>query len=393
MSATTPYKPGLLASSRTLSLAAVLFATVGVGLTFGFQPPLMAFVLSRQGASSFVIGAITSASTIAVILLGPFYPAIMARSSLRYAIIGGTGIAVAILLVMPLRTGIETWLVLRFINGCALGLAWVASEVWLNTLSTDQTRSTVMGLYTTAFAAGVAAGPLLLQLTGTAGGTPFYVGALCLGLTALPLLLPGHEPSRGAGSPAERQGLLATMRVAPLAMFAALIAGLVESADVALLPVLGLKRGLDEHASLHVVMIFLAGNVFLQLPIGKLADRFGRPRVLAFCAAVSVLGPLLLGPLMQVPWLLWPLLLLWGGTMYGFYSQGIALLGDSYPTGQLAAANAAFVIVYCAGGIVGPSVGGVAMDLWTPNGLIVFLSSVPLLLIIPLIRDNTRVPK
>ena len=69
--------------------------------------------------------------------------------------------------------------------------------------------------------------------------------------------------------------------------------------------------------------------------------------------------------------------------MYGFYSQGIALLGDSYPTEQLAAANAAFVMVYCAGGIVGPSLGGMAMDLWTPDGLIVFLSSVPLLLIIP----------
>ena len=383
MSAISPSKPGLLWNSRTLSLAAVLCATVGVGLTFGFQPPLMAFVLARQGASSFAIGAITSATTVAVILLGPFYPAIIARWSLRYAIIGGTAIAVAILVLMSLRASVETWLVLRFINGCALGLAWIASEVWLNTLSTDQTRSTVMSLYTTVFAAGVAAGPLLLQLTGTAGSTPFYVGALCLGLTALPLFLPGHEPSRSERSPAGNQRLLATMRVAPLAMFAALIAGLVESADVALLPVLGLKRGLDENTALHVVMTFLAGNVFLQLPIGRLADRFGRPRILTACATVSVVGPLLLGPLMQTQWLLWPLLLLWGGTMYGFYSQGIALLGDSYPTEQLAAANAAFVMVYCAGGIVGPSLGGMAMDLWTPNGLIVFLSSVPLLLIIP----------
>src|SRR5215472_12024234 len=105
MSATSP---SLLWNSRTLSLAAVLCATVGVGLTFGFQPPLMAFVLARQGASSFTIGAITSASTIAVILLGPFYPAIMARSSLRYAIIGGTAVAVAILLIMSLRANVET---------------------------------------------------------------------------------------------------------------------------------------------------------------------------------------------------------------------------------------------------------------------------------------------
>jgi len=45
---------------------------------------------------------------------------------------------------------------------------------------------------------------------------------------------------------------------------------------------------------------------------------------------------------MGTPWLLWPLLLLWGGTMYGFYTQGIALLGESYPRAELADANAVF---------------------------------------------------
>jgi MFS family permease len=58
----------------------------------------------------------------------------------------------------------------------------------------------------------------------------------------------------------------------------------------------------------------------------------------------------------------------------------IALLGESYPRAELAAANAVFVVVYCAGGIVGPSLGGLAMDYWTPNGLLVFLSCAPLLL-------------
>ena len=38
------------------------------------------------------------------------------------------------------------------------------------------------------------------------------------------------------------------------------------------------------------------------------------------------------------------------------------------------------IVVYCAGGIVGPSLGGLAMDSWTPNGLLVFLSCAPLLL-------------
>lgn len=169
-------------------------------------------------------------------------------------------------------------------------------------------------------------------------------------------------------------------RAAPTVMLAALIAGLVESAYVSLLPAFALLRGLDEYSSLLLVTVFLAGNVLLQLPIGRLGDRLGRRRVLALCAGVCVIGPIVLSAALGIAWVVWPLLLLWGGTMYGFYTQGIALLGESYPQDELADANTVFVLVYCAGGIVGPSLGGLAMDYWTPNGLLVFLSIAPLLL-------------
>jgi MFS family permease len=365
--------------SQRLSLAAVFSASFGVGLIFGFQPPLMALVLQRGGASSFEIGAVTSISTVAVMLCAPLYAGAITRLGLRFAIILGIVVSTATLLLMPLLASFQGWLALRFVTGCALGLEWIASEVWLNTLSTDQSRGTVMGAYATVFAAGVMAGPLLLQITGTAGWRPFEVGALCLALTAVPLLLV-RQASAGNSGPRERLQWLPIARAAPLVMLAALIAGLVESAYVSLLPVFGLLRGLDEPASLLLVTVFLAGNVILQLPIGRLADRMGRRRVLSGCASVCVIGPVLLSAVMGTPWLLWPLLLLWGGTMYGFYTQGIALLGESYPQAQLADANVVFVVVYCAGGIVGPSLGGLAMDYWTPNGLLVFLSCAPLLL-------------
>src|SRR6516164_227158 len=364
--------------SQTFSLAAVFSASFGVGLIFGFQPPLMALVLERGGASSFEIGAVTSISAVAVMLCGPLYPGAIRRLGLRLAVILGVAVSTAVLFVMPLLPGFQGWFVLRFVTGCSLGLEWIASEIWLNRLATDQTRGTVMGTYATVFAAGVMSGPLLLQLTGTSGCRPFVVGAVCLALTALPLLA-ARDPEAGDAT-GDRLQWLRIARAAPIVMLAALIAGLVESAYVSLLPVFALLRGLDEHSALLLVTVFLAGNVILQLPIGRLGDRLGRYRVLALCAAVCVIGPILLSAVMGVPWLVWPLLLLWGGTMYGFYTQGIALLGESYPHAELADANTVFVVVYCAGGIVGPSLGGLAMDAWTPNGLLVFLSAAPLLL-------------
>ena len=364
---------------HTLALAAVLSTSFGVGLIFGFQPPLMALVLERAGASSFEIGAVTSISTLAVMLCGPLYPGAIRRLGLRRAIMLGIAVSTAALILMPLLPGFQGWLLLRFVTGCALGLEWIASEIWLNRLSTDQTRGTVMGTYATVFAAGVMAGPLLLQLTGTIGWRPFGVGALSLALTALPILA-ARDSSAGDDGPRQRLQWLRIARAAPIVMLAALIAGLVESAYVSLLPVFALLRGLDEHSALLLVTVFLAGNVILQLPIGRVGDRLGRQRVLALCAGVCVIGPILLSAAMGVSWLVWLLPLLWGGTMYGFYTQGLALLGESYPHAELADANTVFVVVYCAGGIVGPSLGGFAMDVWPANGLLVFLSAAPLVL-------------
>ncbi len=385
MSSVTTDKRSPLLGSNSASLWAVFSATLGVGLIFGFQPPLLAFVLTRYGASSFAVGAVTSVGTLAVIALSPFYPRLIARFGPRLAILVGIGIAVACLLVMPFTTGLPGWMALRLATGCALGLAWIASEVWLNMLSEDRTRGTVMGIYTTVFAAGVMSGPLLLQLVGSNGSRPFYVGAVCLASTALPLLFSRPASRFEPTLPPRKRPFGELLRAAPIVMLAALTAGLIESTDISLLPVYGLRSGLEESAALALVTVFLVGNVLLQLPISALADRFGRLRVLAFCGVTSIVGPLLLTSTLGTAWLLWPLLLLWGGTMYGFYAQGIALLGDSYPTEDLAAANSVFVVVYCLGGLVGPSLGGLAMDWWTPQGLIVFLSCVPLLLVIPLL--------
>src|SRR6516164_8304873 len=379
MPSVAPMRESAATASQRFSLAAVFSSSFGVGLIFGFQPPLMSLVLERGGASSFEIGAVTSVSTLAVMLCGPLYPGAIARLGLRPAIILGIGICTAMMFVMPRLPGFEGWLVLRFFTGCALGLEWIASEIWLNRLSTDQTRGTVMGTYATVFAAGVMSGPLLLQLTGTSGWRPFGAGALCLALTALPLFA-ARSASDSDAAPRDRLPWLKVVRAAPTVMVAALIAGLVESAYVSLLPVFALLRGLDEQRSLVLVSVFLAGNVLLQLPIGRLGDRLGRQRVLALCASVCVIGPIVLSAVLGIPWLAWPLLLLWGGTMYGFYTQGIALLGESYSRDELADANTVFVVVYCAGGIVGPTLGGLAMDCWTPNGLLVFLSVAPLLL-------------
>jgi len=92
-------------------------------------------------------------------------------------------------------------------------------------------------------------------------------------------------------------------------------------------------------------------------------------------------GPLLLQPFLSAPALLWPLLFIWGGTLYAFYSQGVALLGEEFAIPDSRRREHAVRDVYCIGGVIGPSVGGMAMDLWPRHGLPVLLSAAAFILL------------
>jgi MFS family permease len=246
-----------------------------------------------------------------------------------------------------------------------------------------------MGIYGTVFSMGTVAGPVLLEFTGTHGAKPFVIGAACLILTLLPLtVLPQVASAAQEFTPL--RGLSGVLRSAPIVMLAALVAGLVESADLTLLPLFGLHSGLDERAALLLVAVFMAGNMVLQVPIGLLADRYGRRTLLGVCALTSCIGPLLLQSCLGIPVLLWPLLFIWGGTLYAFYSQGIALLGEEFAVENLPSANTLFVMVYCLGGVIGPSAGGLAMDLWPIHGLPALLSGAALLMLAGLMYSRAR---
>jgi MFS family permease len=377
------------APSHRLGLAAVFSSSLGVGLIFGFQPPLIALTLSRLGYSSFAVGAVTAASLIAVILCGPFYPRAIIRLGLKRCIVSGIIFAAALLLIMPLWPSVPVWLALRFVAGCALGLVWIASEIWMNSASGIESRGTVMGIYGTVFSIGIVAGPILLEFTGTQGAKPFAVGAGCLILTLLPLALL-RRVTCAAQEFTPLRGLSGALKIAPIVMLAALVAGLVESADLTLLPLFGMHSGLNERAALLLVAVFMAGNVVLQVPIGMLADRYGRRALLGICAAASCVGPLLLQASLHTPLLLWPLLFVWGGTLYAFYSQGVALLGEEFAVENLPSANTLFVMVYCLGGVIGPSAGGIAMDLWPARGLPALLSGAALLMLGGLVLGAAR---
>ncbi len=357
---------------RWRSLAAVIAGALGVGIAFGALVPLLALRLDRDGWGSSVIGANAAMFPLAVLAIGPFLPWLLGRLGTMRSIYAGLAVAGATILLYPLLPDLAAWFLLRFVGGAATAINWVVSETWMNMIATSRNRTQVMSIYATVLAAGFASGPLVIGATGIDGFLPFLVAFGALSLSVVPLTLvrglAPPMPHRQAG------GMRRCLRAAPTVMAAALAGGFVDTALFALLPVYALGVGFRQSTAVLLLSLFIAGNLFLQYPLGLLADRTDRRAILLVCAAIGLAGALLLpllvpgGSIANAP-LLWLMLVVWGGTSFGIYTIGLSLLGDRFRGAELAGANTVFVMFYEFGSFTGPVVAGGAMDLWNENGL------------------------
>lgn len=91
------------------------------------------------------------------------------------------------------------------------------------------------------------------------------------------------------------------------------------------------------------------------------------------CAGLGMVGAAALPALAAHAPSLAIVLMLWGGFTTGLYPIALATIGDRFQGADLVNANAALVIAYGTGALIGPILGGAAMDFWNPHGIAMLL--------------------
>jgi len=356
-------------AERRRSLIAVLCSIFAAGLSFGTSIPLLSVLLERRGTDSSLIGLNASMAVLATVLFAPLLPGVVRRFGALPTLFGSIAVMIAAVLLLPVFPSLEAWFPLRFLLGIGMAAHWVLSETWLNAATTARNRGLIAGLYATVISIGFAAGPALLTVIDLDGFLPFLLIAGAMVLAGIPIFIVRHSiPRIEVG--VERSSWQ-VVKLAPVIMAAILVAGIVDSAIMSLLPIYGLRAGLTEAAAVLMLTVAITGSATLQLPLGWAADRISRRSLLMACATAGVLGPALLPHVVGSPLLLWPVLFVWGGTVVGLYTISLAMLGDRFEGGELARANAVFIMLYCVGSILGPPLSGGAMDLFGNDGLVV----------------------
>jgi len=367
----------LTSGQRWRGVAAATGCISIVGLMSGLTWPLLALRLDAQGVDSRWVGLSASAQALSIMLVAPLAPRFVRRLGIIRSIAGCLAAAATALLLLPLIPNLYAWFPIRFLLGAASSTIFIIGEIWIIQVSPPHIRGRVVGLFGSVWGGCFAAGPLIIRLTGVAGWAPFLAGVVIMLAAVLPLpFAQGGTPRIDSPS---RLGLVRLFRAAPATLLAVFMLAILDTVNDSFVPLYGLRNGLDQGAAVTLLTVLLAGLTCAQLPAGLLADRIDRRRFLIGIVVVIILLELSLPVAVRSSWAYWPVVAAIGASVGSLWVVSLLLVGERYHGADIAAANAARAVLYGIGAVCGPSLAGLAFDLWNPHGLPLAVAAIGLL--------------
>ena len=339
-------------------LIAVIFSVTVFSLTYGLSSPLIAFKLLNAGMSESAIGVNAAMHAVGVFLIAPFLPALFRRYPPLTLIVVSL-CAIAVIFVLFSVVSFPMWFLLRMGLGLFSEIIMVQTETWLNGSTVERARGKVLALYTAGMSLGFATGPLILAWTGSDGNLAFYVASV-LAVLAIVFIFTSGMP-RVDGHEEKPETLGNSLKLAALPIMATVLNAAVEVLGMNFLSLYAIKLGWSESASALLISVLMFGAILLQLPIGWLADRVDRLKLMTTLAFIAAALAFVWPHILAFHLLSYVMLFIWGGIFVGIYTVAITWVGERFNGGQLAGIYAAMSVAWGAGALAGPLLGGFAM--------------------------------
>ncbi len=345
----------MLVNKRLIS---VIFSVTVFSLTYGLSSPLIAFKLLNAGMSESAIGVNAAMHAVGVFLIAPFLPALFRRYRPLTLIVVSL-CAITVIFVLFGVVSFPMWFLLRMGLGLFSEIIMVQTETWLNGSTVERARGKVLALYTAGMSLGFATGPLILAWTGSDGNLAFYVASVLAALAIVFIFTSGMP--RVEGHEAKPETLGNSLKLAALPIMATVLNAAVEVLGMNFLSLYAIKLGWSESASALLISVLMFGAILLQLPIGWLADRVDRLKLMTTLAFIAAALAFVWPHILAFHLLSYVMLFIWGGIFVGIYTVAITWVGERFNGGQLAGIYAAMSVAWGAGALAGPLLGGFAM--------------------------------
>ena len=260
------------------------------------------------------------------------------------------------------------WIAFRIVMGASISGLFVVIESWLNNRATNQSRGVLLSMYMMVGYLASAIGQETLQIGDPGGPNVFLFSGMLLILAVVPVAL--TRATHPDPVPTPKLNLHLLIHTSPTSLGGCILGGVIIGSLWGLGPVYARESGLDLSQIARFMSIAVIGGLLMQLPIGRLSDRYDRRTVLLGISVASMLpsSVLIFGPSLP-PLILFIAIGCFGGLTSTIYPLSIAYANDYLNPEDIVSTSSGFVLAFGIGAIVGPLVGSVAMSLTGPAGL------------------------
>lgn len=330
-------------------LRALYLVSALAGVAIGLFNPLISALLNERGVSELGIG-LNASTFFAFTLLGaPLAGWLIHRIGTRGTIAIGIVLTAIAAMQLPWWHHQLAWFAARAVMGMGIGLYMIGGQTALNASVSEAQRSLVGGLHALAFGVGLGVGPILGgALYGASPILAFYLGGVLL-LMGLPIV-GKHLPTLHAQTPSPRFDLVSRLSLPLHAIFAY---GMAEATLLTLYPVFLLQNGYSVSGMSFAFAAFIGGGLIGTLPLGHLADRHGRERMLAICAGVGAVATIALAFAPSLP-IAAAVSLLVGASLGPVFAIALGIVGQRLSREELPGGSALFTMAFSLGSLVAP---------------------------------------
>ena len=381
-----------------ISFAALFLSVILLQMSSGGVGPLDAVSGIALDFTKQEIGLLGSAHFLGFFIGCWWAPRLMgsvghSRAFAAFTAAGAIGLMSHMLVVDP-----YAWAAMRVASGMCVAGCYTVIEAWLQAKVTNQTRGRTMGVYRVVDMTGSLAAQMMISVLAPASYVSYNILAILCCAALLPLTLTTVKQPDTPPSPRLRPRL--AHERSPLAAAAVIVAALSSASFRMVGPVYGQEVGLSTDQIAYFLSAFVLGGALAQYPVGWLADKYDRRRVLIWLSIAAILSSIVtvyaagygtVGIMLAAG--------LFGLTTFPIYSVAAAHAHDFASNDERVELSAALMFYFALGAIAAPYLASILIEIYGPRALFLLIAAGHLVLVIfgitrmwarPSPQDRTR---
>jgi len=367
-------------ASVAVKIAPLLISSALYSLGSGLFITLMPLRLDALGYTNELIGFVVTANMVGFIvgcLLTQ--PLIRSVGHIRtYA--GFAAISAVTVLSHEWSDAPLAWILLRACNGFAVAALSIVTESWLNELSTNERRGSVLTGYVLTMGLFYGLGQLAASDFAASGSQLLVLTASLYAISMVPLTAVKVESPR---APARlKLHLLQAFKVSPSGAVGSFATGMIAMTFAGIGPLYGQAVGMTQATIAVLMAASQIGGMALQFPLGFASDRLDRRYVLIFMhvALILVAAGFIVSEGASPFWVMMALFAAFGGFSEALYPVSVAHANDRAKPDEYVAVSSNLLMLWALGGAIGPVIGTFTIDNGGPHAFFWYVALISLLL-------------